>query len=68
MAWLIATAITIVMTLLDSLRAGLGGGELPVIVAGAVAIAIFAPVFTLFYRRLHPAFEELRLRTRSSRW
>ena len=33
------------------------------IIAGAVAIAIFAPVFTFFYRPLHPPYEELRLRT-----
>lgn len=63
LAWLIGTAITIVLTPLDTLGAGLSGGHIPVIVAGAVAIAIFAPVFTLFYRRLHPPYEELRLGT-----
>jgi hypothetical protein len=61
--WLIATAITIALTLLDSLGAGLSDGHLPVIVAGAVAVAIFAPVFTFFYRPLHPPYEQLQLRT-----
>ncbi len=61
--WLIGTAITIALTLLDNLGAGVSGADVVVIVAGAVAIAIFAPVFTLFYRRLHPPYVDLRLRT-----
>ena len=32
------------------------------VVAGAVAVAIFAPMFTFFYRRLHPPYEALALR------
>jgi hypothetical protein len=61
--WLIGTAITIALTLLDNIGAGVSGSDVVVIVAGAVAVAIFAPVFTFFYRRLHPPYEELLLRT-----
>lgn len=61
--WLVGTAATVALTLLDTVVGGASGAEVPVVVAGAVAIAIFAPVFTLFYRRLHPPYEELRLRT-----
>lgn len=61
--WLIGTGITVVLTPLDLVAAGLSSADIPVIVAGAVAIAIFAPVFTLFYGRLHPPYEELRLGT-----
>lgn len=63
LAWLIGTAATVALTLLDNLGAGLSGADVAVIVAGAVSVAIFAPIFTLFYRRLHPPYEELRLRT-----
>jgi hypothetical protein len=60
--WLIGTAITVALTTLDTLVSGLSAGHVPVVVAGAVSIAIFAPLFTLFYRRLHPPYEELHLR------
>lgn len=61
--WLIGTALTVALTLLENVGAGVSSSDVVVIVAGAVAVAIFAPVFTLFYRRLHPPYEELRLRT-----
>ena len=61
--WLIATGVTVALTPLDMIAGGPTAGEVPVVIAGAVAIAIFAPVFTLFYRRLHPPYEALRLRT-----
>lgn len=60
--WLIGTGITVVLTLLDAWISGLGATDVPVVVAGAVAVAIFAPMFTFFYRRLHPPYEPLALR------
>ena len=60
--WLIGTGITVVLTLLNAWISGLGAADVPVVVAGAVAVAIFAPMFTFFYRRLHPPYEALALR------
>jgi hypothetical protein len=60
--WLVGTAITVVLTLLDVWISGIGLADVVVVVAGGIAVAIFAPVFTFFYRPLHPPYEELRLR------
>ena len=62
--WLIGTAFTVVLTVacLVPYATGLSGAELVLVVAGAVATAIFAPLFTLFFRRLTVPVDLLQLR------
>lgn len=60
--WLIGTAILVALTPVELARAHLDPGALPVIMAGAVSSAIFAPMFTFFYRRLRAPYERLDLR------
>ncbi|GAB2584865.1 zinc metalloprotease [Microlunatus antarcticus] len=61
--WLVGTGVTVALTLLDTWISGLGADDVVVVLAGGVAVAIFAPMFTFFYGRLHPAYEHLTLRT-----
>jgi hypothetical protein len=58
--WLIGTGVLVAFDLL-CLYLFTPGGPAAVIVAGSVAIAIFAPVFTLFYRRLTAPADPLTL-------
>lgn len=60
--WLIATAITVALTPLDLATGSLDPAAVPVVLAGAVSIAIFAPMFSFFYRGLNPPHEALALR------
>jgi MFS family permease len=57
--WLIGTGVVVLLTLASALTGTVPAADLPVIVAGAVATAIFAPMFTFFYRRLRTPYEGL---------
>jgi hypothetical protein len=59
--WLLGTGIVVVLTLVSAVLGSVGAADFPVIVAGAVATAIFAPMFTFFYRRLRTPYEGLAL-------
>jgi hypothetical protein len=60
--WLVGTAAVVALTLLEAVRAGTGRGAFAIIAAGAVSIAVFAPLLTLFYRRRNRPYERLELR------
>lgn len=68
--WLIATGIIVVLDLVCLLlfQSGVSGGDFVVITAGSVAIAIFAPVFTFFYKRLTATPDPLDLRNPRVPW
>jgi hypothetical protein len=59
--WLIATAVAVALTPLNLIGGRADPATLPLIMAGAFAIAIFAPMFTLFYRRISRPYERLDL-------
>lgn len=51
----------VVLTLLNQARVGLDPETFPIILAAAVAIAIFAPMFTFFDGRITRPYERLEL-------
>ena len=60
--WLIGTTVVTVAVIAAQVGAGLSGSTVPLIVASAVAVAIFAPLFTFFYRGLSPSYVRLDLK------
>ena len=60
--WLIGTAIVTLIVIVAQAGAVVAGASVPLIIASAVAVAIFAPIFTFFYRGLSPSYVRLDLK------
>lgn len=62
LAWLAGTVLNVVRTVLEILPSSPSAGVIIVVMSGAVAAVIFAPLLTSMYQRVHVPYEELELR------
>lgn len=61
-AWLIGTLVVVAFTVINLTRTEVPAAAYGAIAFGAATVGIFAPLFTLFWRRVRAEPETLRLR------
>lgn len=62
LAWLAGTVLNVVRTVLEILPSSPSAGVIIVVMSGAVAAVIFAPLLTSMYQRVQVPYEQLELR------